>query len=1640
MPKITVFLRGNSATLTEPDLAALKVGFLDKLQAASDETFNRSNIVVVLSSDDPFLAKALFKPGSGVGISEAHAITAAIQYEGSLVTLDVGTKQYEIVYALANHAELPQTEAPTPAPAPLPTPLPTRGLALTLTPTPAPTCAAPTCLVARDYCPVGYHDYGMRFDWSVGRITVVGTHQACADRCTQFSGPRFNGGCKGYMTGMYTGMVFCRAYGGEGRSAACAPWAVPWHKGYYSGELGKFHFGSGQLNIGGNCCSNTSFVDRSRLDVQYDGSFTGGVPKITVFLRADLSPLTEQERAALMVGVLDTLQSGSNETFNRSKIVVVLSESDPIKAEAFFKAGSGVNIAEAHAIVAAIQYEGSMVTSDGGGAQYIIVHTVAGIAEPPQTGTPTLAPTQRPSPAPSFSPAVAGAVPTVTAFLRGNSATMTEPELSAIKAGFLDKLQAASHEIFTRSQIVVVLSSDDPFQAKAFFLPGYGVGIAEAHAIAAAIQYEGSAVTFSGGGTQYAIVYALGIHAVPPQTGTPTPAPTLRPSPAPTPSPSPAPSFSPAVAGAVPKVAVFLRGNAAALTETELAALKAVFLDKLQAALGETFNRSKIVVVMSSDDPFQAQAFFRPGSGVSISEAHAIAATIQYAGSVITPDGGVTQYGIIYALANHRMPPPTGTPTLAPTPPLAPSASPSPAPSFSPAIEGAVPKITVFLRGNSATLTEPDLAALKVGFLDRLQAASDATFHRSNIVVVLSSDDPFQAEAFFRPGSGVDITEAHAIAAAVQYPGSAITPDGGGTQYEIIYALANQRVPQHTLAPTLAPTASPSPAPSFSPAVEGAVPSITVLFRGNAAMLAAPELAALKVGFLNKLQAASDETFNRSKIVVVLSSSDPFQAEALFRPGSAVGIAQAHAIAAAIQYEGSMVTSDGGETQYEIVYAVANFEKPPQTLAPTPALTASPSPAPSFSPAIEGAVPSITVILRGNSATLTEPERAALKVGFLDKLQAASDETFNRSNIVVVLSSDDPFQAKAFLRPGSGVGISEANAIAAIIQHAGSVITPDGGGTQYSIVYAVANWAGPPQTMTPTPAPTASPSSAPSFSPAVTGAVPKITVLLRGNSATLTDPELVALKVGFLDKLQAGSEEAFDRSKIVVELSSDDPFQAAAFFRPGSGIHIAEAHAIAAAILYDGSVITRDGGGTLYEIIYALVNHAQPPQTKSPTPAPTVNPSSAPSFSPAVSGAVPKVTVLLRGNSATLADPELDALKVGFLDKLQAGSDETFDRSKIVVELSSNDPFQAEAFFKAGSGVGIAAAHAIAAATQYEGSMVILDGGGTQYEIVYAVANHAQPPQTMPPTLAPTLSPTLAPSFSPAVAGKVPKMTVLLRGYPAATLLAALKVGFLDKLQAASDETFDWSKIVVELAPDDVFQAETWVEAFFKPGSGIDYPEAHAIAAAIQYEDSVVTADGGVAEYMIMSVFVNHAEPPQTVGPTISPTTLPTGHILFTTPTVAPVTTKPSVAPATVSMTLTTAPTAAPTCFPTTTLVTSDYCPCGYHDYGVRYSQGLGRITIVRTHQECADRCTTFSGSQFMGGCRGFMTGMYMNMLFCRSYGSNVRTTACPFWAIPQHPGQFSGPLGTVRPRTNQVNVGGNCCSNTTFVDVTGDS
>jgi len=86
---------------------------------------------------------------------------------------------------------------------------------------------APSPSPIPDYCPPGYVNSPKRYATEMGRIVRVQTNEECSDRCNQYSGARFNGGCKGYMTGMYFGVKLCRSYGGRAQSANCALWANP---------------------------------------------------------------------------------------------------------------------------------------------------------------------------------------------------------------------------------------------------------------------------------------------------------------------------------------------------------------------------------------------------------------------------------------------------------------------------------------------------------------------------------------------------------------------------------------------------------------------------------------------------------------------------------------------------------------------------------------------------------------------------------------------------------------------------------------------------------------------------------------------------------------------------------------------------------------------------------------------------------------------------------------------------------------------------------------------------------------------------------------------------------------------------------------------------------------------------------------------------------------------------------------------------------------------------------------------------------------------------------------------------------------------------------------------------------------------
>ena len=119
-----------------------------------------------------------------------------------------------------------------------------------------------------------------------------------------------------------------------------------------------------------------------------------------------------------------------------------------------------------------------------------------------------------------------------------------------------------------------------------------------------------------------------------------------------------------------------------------------------------------------------------------------------------------------------------------------------------------------------------------------------------------------------------------------------------------------------------------------------------------------------------------------------------------------------------------------------------------------------------------------------------------------------------------------------------------------------------------------------------------------------------VAVTLEGDPTSLTGPELAALMECFLDKLEATGVVSFGtRSSIVVELTpvpGTSTFILAAFFRPGSGVTIADAHAIAAAIQAGSSgsnhFVTCDDGTTQYPIAGVSAEHEVPSPTSSPTP------------------------------------------------------------------------------------------------------------------------------------------------------------------------------------------------------------------------------------------------------------------------------------------------------------------------------------------------------------------------------------------------------------------------------------------------------
>ena len=465
---------------------------------------------------------------------------------------------------------------------------------------------------------------------------------------------------------------------------------------------------------------------------------------------------------------------------------------------------------------------------------------------------------------------------------------------------------------------------------------------------------------------------------------------------------------------------------------------------------------------------------------------------------------------------------------------------------------------------------------------------------------------------------------------------------------------------------------------------------------------------------------------------------------------------------------------------------------------------------------------------------------------------------------------------------------------------------------------------------------------------------------------------------------------------------------------------------------------------------------------------------------------MPRITVELGGGSSSLSTPDLEALKQGLLNQLEStlqtlDGTATLDRSNIVVELARAElPIVFEAFFKTGSGADIAELHAIAAAIPTDESIIVTpDGGGAGHPIVDVYVGHAIPSPTMPPSVSPTASPTFAPSAgpttwtpstapSPAPSEPWEQPVVIFYDGDFVALFGSLGD------TSAFETSFISAMYPLVAAPPDrmvIYAGSVQVAIEYSLEAQMD-----ALRDAVCYNTEVFNIDmngklliAKVADpalcriegrpspttvpttsYPTPSPTASEPTPSPTLVPTMSyPTPSPTPAPLASdlTPSRSPVARKPTAAPeirspTTVDVTFpptsapTDAPSLTPTCSPSTSVAVPDYCPCGYHDYGVRYDTGLGRITVVRDHVECADRCSTFSGVQFTGGCRGYMTGMYFGMLFCRSYGRAVRATPCAWWAKPESLGIRSGGLGSVDSRTHQPNIGGNCCSNTTFVDL----
>lgn len=115
--------------------------------------------------------------------------------------------------------------------------------------------------------------------------------------------------------------------------------------------------------------------------------------------------LTEHEVEEFTEVVLDMLERQQPEThavpFNRTKIDVLLSGSNPIVVETLFRPGSGVDNDKARAIADNILAGSTVPASDAPGAtQYTVSHVSVDLPPPP----PPLLQTMSPAPAPSSSP------------------------------------------------------------------------------------------------------------------------------------------------------------------------------------------------------------------------------------------------------------------------------------------------------------------------------------------------------------------------------------------------------------------------------------------------------------------------------------------------------------------------------------------------------------------------------------------------------------------------------------------------------------------------------------------------------------------------------------------------------------------------------------------------------------------------------------------------------------------------------------------------------------------------------------------------------------------------------------------------------------------------------------------------------------------------------------------------------------------------------------------------------------------------------------------------------------------------------------------------------------------------------------